>query len=797
MQKRLKLAPAFSRRFLFTFLLLLGSSSLTLYAQTKYTISGYIREQGSGELLIGVSTYLPGTSTGTASNTYGFYSLTLPAADSLTLAFSYVGYKPEIRRISLRQNLVLNINLEANASLQEVEIKASRQEKVTESVQMSNIEIPVAQIKNIPMLLGEKDVLKVLQLMPGVQKGSEGNSGVYVRGGGPDQNLIILDDATVYNASHLFGFFSLFNGDALKSVELTKGGFPARYGGRLSSVIELNMKEGNKEKVHGEGGVGLLSSRLVLEGPLKKGVSSFLISGRRTYADLLAMPFMPKDVKAGYYFYDLNTKFNYDFGRKNKLYVSGYFGQDRFYVKEKYDDGQTNTGIDWGNATGTLRWNHLFNNQLFSNASFIFSNYQFNIYSADKDKENKGFTLDYLSGIRDIGVKYDLDYLPNPQHSIRAGILSTYHRFKPSALVVQDTDIDQYRSEVEHIDVLETGVYAEDTYKPFSRMRLNGGMRLSYFAAEKKNYFRPEPRLAASYNLSEDLALKASYASMNQYVHLLSNTGIGLPTDLWVPSTSRIAPQKSRQVALGLAKDLPRQNLTLTVEGYYKKSDDIIGYKEGASFLLIDDPESVETVSWENNITTGQAWSYGAEMLLQRKFGKLSGWLGYTLSWTQLQFDSLNFGKKYYARYDRRHDISVVGIYTPNPRITLSGTWVYGTGNAVTLPQSTYDAPINQPSSAAGGGYFQNSSGVAHYGGKNAFRMAAYHRFDIGIQFHKKKSWGERTWEISLYNAYSRKNPFYYYLAEEYNPDTRKSEGKVKQISLFPILPSFSYSFKF
>ncbi|MGV3502946.1 MAG: TonB-dependent receptor [Adhaeribacter sp.] len=781
-----------------TFLLCcLLSLALNLQAQTRYTISGYVREQGSGESLIGVSVFLPGTSTGTASNTYGFYSLTLPAADSVTLVFSYVGYKPEVRRLRLRQSHELNVDLQANATLQEVEVVASRHEKVTETPQMSHIEVPIAQIKNIPALLGEKDVLKVLQLMPGVQKGSEGNSGVYVRGGGPDQNLIILDDATVYNAAHLFGFFSLFNGDALKSVELTKGGFPARYGGRLSSVIELNMKDGNKEEVHGEGGIGLLSSRLMVEGPLKKGVSSFLVSGRRTYLDLLIQPLMPKEAKGGYYFYDFNTKVNYDFGRKNKLYLSGYFGRDRFYVKEKYDGGSTVTGIHWGNATGTLRWNHLFHNQLFGNASFVFSNYEFNITSEEKNRDDDAFSLDYLSDIRDIGLKYDLDYLPNAQHAIRAGIQSTYHRFRPSALVVKDASVDQFRSEINNIDVVETGLYAEDTWRPWQRLRLNAGLRLTLLAAEKKTYFRPEPRLSASLNLRDDLALKASYASMNQYVHLLSNTGIGLPTDLWVPSTKRIAPQQSRQVALGLAKDLPRHDLTLTVEGYYKKSDHIIGYKEGASFLMIEDPNATETVSWEDNVTSGQAWSYGGEVLLQRKIGRFSGWLGYTLSWTQLQFDSLNFGEKFYARYDRRHDISVVGIYTPNERITLSGTWVYGTGNAITLPQATYDAPSNTPSQANRYTHWGYRS-VSGYGPKNDFRMAAYHRFDIGIQFHKKKRWGERTWEISLYNAYNRKNPFYYYLTQEQgnNPDSN-GEGKIKQISLFPVLPAASYSFKF
>ncbi len=663
---------------------------------------------------------------------------------------------------------------------------------------MSTVEIPVGQIKNIPALLGEKDVLKVIQLMPGVQKGSEGNSGIYVRGGGPDQNLLILDDATVYNASHLFGFFSLFNGDALKSVELTKGGFPARYGGRLSSVIELNMKEGNKEEVHGEGGIGLIASRLMVEGPLKKGVSSFLVSGRRTYADLIIRPFMPKDAKGGYYFYDLNTKVNYDFGRKNKLYLSGYFGQDRFSVKEIYDDGDySRTGINWGNATGTLRWNHLFNNQLFANTSVIFSNYQFNIYAQEKDRDNGDYTLDYLSGIRDIGVKYDLDFLPNPQHAIRAGLQSTYHRFRPSALVVKDADIEQNVSEIENIDVVETGIYAEDTWHPVPKLRINGGFRLTHFVAKNKTYLRPEPRLSGSYQIYPNLAVKASYARMNQFVHLLSNTGIGLPTDLWVPSTRRIAPQQSQQVALGLAKDLPKHDLTLSIEGYYKKSDNIIGYKEGASFLLIDDPETAETVSWENNITAGQGWSYGAEFLLQRKFGRLSGWIGYTLSWTQLQFDSLNFGKKYYARYDRRHDLSVVGIYQISERVTMSGTWVYGTGNAITMPQSEYEVPLNQPSEYP----FQYQSyfgqTVTHYGDKNAVRMGAYHRLDVGFQFHKKKSWGERTWEISFYNMYNRKNPFFYYLNTEYQDNSQQSETKIKQLSLFPIIPAVTYNFKF
>ncbi len=776
-------------------------SLLPSFSQTpvrKHTISGYVREKGSGELLINVTVYLPQLKTGTVTNTYGFYSLTLPA-DSVELVFRCVGYQSEARKLLLSQDTELNISLASGViSLNEVTVMGKSRPKVSESPQMSVVEIPIQQIKEIPALLGEKDVLKVLQLMPGVQKGSEGNSGLYVRGGGPDQNLIILDDATVYNAYHLFGFFSLFNGDALKSVELTKGGFPARYGGRLSSVVDMNMKEGNKEAFHGEAGIGLISSRLTLEAPLVKGKSSFLISGRRTYIDALLYPFLPKDEKFGYNFYDLTTKVNYDFGRNNKLYLSGYFGRDKFFGRTEDKDQKSETGIGWGNATGTLRWNHLFNNRLFANTSLIFSNYRFRIYALDEDKDSK-YELEYKSGIRDFAFKYDLDYLPNPQHTIRAGLQTTFHRFTPSALVIKDSDINQFDSKIKTINALESGLYMEDIYQPNSRLTINAGFRLSHFLNAGKNYLNPEPRLTGAYKLREDLALKASFATMNQYIHLLSNTGIGLPTDLWVPSTGRIVPQQSNQVALGIAKDFTERNLALTVEGYYKKSRNVIGYKEGASFLLIDDPNSADQVSWEDNITRGQGWSYGVEVLLQRKVGKFSGWLGYTLSWTQLQFDELNFGRKYYARYDRRHDISLVGIYHLSEKITLSGTWVYGTGNAITLPLAEYQASNHYPGKpnpvSNNGGYFYTRN-ANDYGAKNDFRMAPYHRLDLGIQFHKKKSWGERTWELSLYNTYNRKNPYFYYAGSE-DAGNGTSRNVLKQITIFPVIPSFSYSVKF
>lgn len=782
----------------------------TVNGQTieRYTISGYVREAVSGESLIGVNIYLSDHKTGTTTNTYGFYSITLPEADTVELIVSYVGFTPKIVKTALHNDVEMNIELKPGLVLNEVTITADKQEKQSESVKMSTVQLQAAQIKNVPSLLGEKDVLKVLQLMPGVQKGSEGSSGIYVRGGGPDQNLIILDDAIVYNASHLFGFFSLFNGDALKSVELTKGGFPARYGGRLSSVLEMNMKEGNKEEWHSEGGIGLISSRLTVEGPLKKGKSSILLSGRRTYADIILRPLLAafNTDNVGYYFYDFNAKVNYDFGRKNKLYLSGYFGNDKFYVKNNSDQVKESIGFRWGNATGTLRWNHLFTNKLFANTSLIFSNYTFGIY--DKYKylaEGKDYYAEYYSGIRDFSLKYDLDYIPNTRHWIKAGAISNYHRFKPHAFIELDVQKHINTRDIRYTDGIESGLYIEDTWQPLQVLKLNGGLRFSHFLASKKQYSFLEPRLSIAWRLKNDFAVKGSYASMNQYIHMISGTGISLPTDLWVPTTDRVKPQQSRQVALGIVKDTRNPELSLSIEGYYKTMENVIGYKEGASFLDLDDANSGVSINWEDNVTAGRSWSYGMEVLLQKKEGRFNGWIGYTLSWTQMQFDSLNFGKKYYARYDRRHDISIVGTYKLSDRITLSGTWVYGTGNAVTLPMSEYiSSEHHVTKNPRYHHYFYRDQlldygdrVIKDFGEKNNFRMKAYHRLDIGIQFHKKKKWGERTWEISVYNIYNRKNPFYYYTDYKVDIKAGKEYGFLKQVSLFPIIPSFTYSFKF
>lgn len=776
--------------FIFVAFLLLNLPFLIIAQGSRFSLSGFIYEKGSRETLPGVNIYFPEQKSGTSSNNYGFYSITLPQG-KYQVVYSSVGYKPQAFEVVLDNHTTLDIFLEPVIELSGVEIIGERVPAISETPLMSVIDLPVRQIQHIPALLGEKDVLKVIQLMPGVQKGTEGTSGFYVRGGGADQNLIILDDAVVYNASHLFGFFSLFNGDALKSVQLTKGGFPARFGGRLSSVLEMTMKDGNQERFGGEAGIGLISSRLMLEGPIIREKSSFVVSGRRTYLDVLARPFMPSDEKAGYFFYDLNAKVNYTLDSKNRLYLSAYAGRDKFYAKFKDYYSTNDAGLYWENATATLRWNHLFNNRLFANTSLIYSQYRLNIYMKEK-YSNNWYELSYGSGIRDFSLKYDIHYSPHPSHTIRAGLLSTYHRFTPSAIVLRDDYQHQYSRKVKAIDVVESGLYVEDEIRVGTKVRANAGIRLSHFIDKNKSYLNPEPRLSVSYLLPKNMALKASYATMNQYVHLLSSTGLGLPTDLWVPSTSNVPPQTSRQVALGLVKDLKEHNLEFSIEGYYKKSDNTLGYREGASFLLIDDPTGAEEINWEANVTSGQAWSYGVEVLLQRKTGRLTGWIGYTLSWAELQFDDVNFGKRYFARYDRRHDISIVGVYEITEKIVLSATWVYGTGNAITLPIGEYWAyPHNMdPVNDYGIGWWWEI--VNDYGGINSFRMAPYHRMDIGIQFIKQHASYRRIWEVGAYNFYNRRNPFFYYIGYD-NADTRV----LKQISIFPIIPSVSFTIKF
>ncbi|WP_024482457.1 TonB-dependent receptor [Cellulophaga baltica] len=774
----------------------------TPHQAEKYTVSGYIKEQGSGENLFGVSVYIPELKVGTITNEYGFFSFTAPKGKH-SVVFSYIGFTSQVKEIDLNADLEVFVNLIASSeALSEVVVIADQHVKESKVTQMSAVRLNPMDVQDLPALLGEKDVLKTLQLLPGIQGGSEGSSGFHVRGGTPDQNLIILDDAVVYNSNHLFGFFSVFNGDAVKSVEAFKGGFPARYGGRLSSVINIGMKDGNKEKLSGNINIGLISSSVVLEGPINKGKTSFIMSGRRTYADLIVQPFLDKDENGGYFFTDLNFKIHHIFSSKDKLYWSNYYGKDKFYSRYLDATAKEKTNLAWGNITSTLRWNHQFSNKLFANTSLIFSNYEFKIDIDNKDLKIDEYDDNYLfntsSGIDDYSIKTDFDYYPNNKHSVKFGAIATRHNFTPQRVVIKDPYSGSI-NKTQELNSFEGAVYLEDDWKVTDKLNFSPGFRASYFNYKAENYLNFEPRLALSYNLRPDLAFKASYSKMNQYIHLLSSSGIGLPTDLWVSSTDNVRPQSSEQYAIGIAKDFQEKDYSFSAEAYYKKLDNVISYKEGASFLALDNLESGKNINWEENITTGQGWAYGTELLFRKQSGPLTGWLGYTLSWSERQFDELNLGKKFFDRYDRRHDISLVGIYKPSEKITVSGTWVLSTGNNYTLPNlqrlnNLGNFPINTNYS-----YYKGSEEFSS--GRNNFRGETTHRLDLGIQFHKKKKNNKvRTWGISLYNAYSRQNPFIYTLDDkyyDYNDPNATIEKELTRTSVLMLIPSINYNLKF
>ncbi|MEO9475158.1 MAG: TonB-dependent receptor [Cyclobacteriaceae bacterium] len=788
-----------------TFLLLLAS--FCTKAQ-NFTLNGYVRDSETGENLIGATLIDQNSSKGTISNTFGFYSLTLPTG-LLSLKVTYVGYAPQELIVDLTENQQLNVNLIPGSTLEEVVVTAD--ENIEQSPQMSAIDVPVAQIKALPVLMGESDILKTIQLLPGVQSGTEGSSGVYVRGGGADQNLIIFDGVPVYNVSHLFGFFSVFNSDAINRVNVVKGGFPARYGGRLSSVIDISMKEGNNQEFKGEGSIGLISSKLTLEGPVGKDKkTSFILSGRRTYIDLLTRPIIHAasngENKGGYYFYDFNAKINHKLSEKDRLYLSFYNGRDKGFSKYKSDyryrleDGTETTaynigdaGIGWGNNIAALRWNHVFTPKLFANVTSTFSKYEFKVFGGsesiypedDKTIHNKEY-VEYVSGIRDWSAKIDFDYLPSPRHSVKTGLALTYHKFNPGILGY-DTNVEGENDTIigaTQTRSLELASYIEDDFSLSNNLRVNAGLHYSGFLVNNKYYNSLQPRFSVRYLLSKNLSLKASYATMTQYVHLLTNGSIGLPTDLWVPATDKIAPQRSWQAAIGVARTFNRYEMS--VEGYYKEMNNQITYDEGASYYD-------QSADWQEKVVVGQGNSYGLEFLLQKKTGRFSGWVGYTLSKTNRQYDDLNFGKWFPYKFDRRHDISIVSVFDVNERFSISGTWVFGTGNAVTIPQSVYRShDENDPGPQAYDYYYDYpGSNVEYFDSRNNYRMRNYHRLDLGLTWTKEKKWGTRSWSLGAYNVYNRLNPFYMDVQET------RTGRKLVQYSLFPVLPYFKYSFKF
>ncbi len=769
-------------RAFFLFFLL---SPAVFFAQERFTVSGIVKDARNGELMIGASILVKDQpSLGTVSNDYGFFSLTLPSG-RYVITISSLGYQSQDQSVVLDKNRTLSAALtEASTSIQEVVVQGEKANRNIVGTETSVNRLEVKDLKNIPVLFGEKDILKTIQLLPGVKSAGEGNAGFYVRGGGIDQNLILLDEATVYNASHLLGFFSVFNSDAIKEVNLIKGGMPAQYGGRLSSVLDIKMNDGNNQNYTATGGLGLISSRLTVEGPIEKDKSSFVVSGRRTYADLFLK--LSKDSainKNTLYFYDLNAKANYTLNDKNRFYLSGYFGRDVLGFGTAF-------GIDWGNTTATLRWNHVFNNQFFSNTSLIYNDYKYNI-----NISQTGIALNIHSAIRDYNLKEDMEYYLHNQ-TLRFGVNSVYHNFVPGTVSRVTDSITKDTSLLRKYG-WENAVYFSDEFSISKRLKANIGLRYSIFSLLGggefytynkdgsvldsafygagnivKTYSGFEPRLALNYVIDAADAVKFSYARTRQYIFLLSNTTSTSPTDLWVPVSNNIKPQQADQYDIGYYKNLKDNIYEASVEIYYKTLDNQIDYRNGAQLRFNQNVES--------ELIYGSGKSYGVEFFVKKRKGRLNGWVGYTLSRTERQFDEVNGGKPFPARQDETHDLSIVGIYDLSKKWNFSATFVYNTGNAVTFPS---------------GRYLIDNHAVGYYTERNGYRLPPYHRLDIGFNYTAMKTAKrESTWNFSVYNAYNHKNA--YTITFRPNPDN-PIQTQAVETSLFGIIPSVTWNFKF
>ena len=763
----------------------------------KYTISGYVKDASSKEHLIGASIYDTISVNGAVTNAYGYYSLTL-AEGKISLQYSYAGYATEGLDLFLSKDTVINIELNKSSVLSEVSVTAKMSDIGVKGSQMSAIEIPIEQIKAVPALFGEVDLVKALQLLPGVQSGTEGTAGFYVRGGGPDENLVLLDEIPVYNINHAMGIFSIFNADAVKNVVLYKGSFPARYGERLSSVVDIRTKDGDMQKYHGNFSIGLISAKLNVEGPIIKDKTSFSLSARRSYFDIftsaIARIATEGEGYAGYYFYDVNAKLNHKFSDEDRLYLSFYLGNDGIYMGQtlEQDDefDKLKGSLKWGNLIASLRWNHIINSKLFMNTTAAFSRYRFRIGVANsgKNQDETGELKDYKnsialnSGIMDFSVKTDFDYSISPKNTMKFGVGYTLHKFSPEVLTSQmiDLDIDelqQYKDPRNSLWGNELSAYAEDNVALADWLKVNGGLRYSAFLVQKRFYNSLQPRLSMRFLVSDDWSLKAGYSYMSQYIHLLSNSTLFMPTDLWVPATRRVVPLNTHQVTAGVFYNL-NKILDFSVEGYYKTMNNVIEYKDGSNYFLSSE-------GWEDKVCVGRGWSYGVEFFVQKTVGKVTGWLGYTWSKSTRLFDregqQINFGRPFPAKFDRRHDFKITAAYKISDRIDLSASWLFQTGNATTLALHDY-TNIE--------GYTEE-----HIESRNNYRLPAYHRLDLGINFNKKKKHGIRTWNISFYNLYYSQNPFMLFTSVEYN-QYGESHNTLKQLSLFPIIPSVSYSYR-
>lgn len=773
------------------------------------TVSGTVSDSLTGETLIGATILDVESGKGTVSNAHGRFTLTL-RGDSAELRVSYIGYASQTHRLSLAGNRQLNVRLQPSVELDEVTVTADRMVSAKMS-QMSAVEVPVEQIKLVPVIFGETDVLKAIQLLPGVQSGTEGMSGIYVRGGGPDQNLFLLDGVPLYNVNHLVGFFSAFNSDAIKNVTLYKGSFPCQFSGRISSVLDITTNNGNDKEWHGGASVGIMAAKVSVEGPIVKERTTLSLSLRRTYGDLLLMPlFMAASssveggtLSAGYYFYDLNGKVTHRFNDRSRLYATWYSGDDAAHMgiteeNDPLDRTKIRLGYNWGNLAAALRWNYELTPQLFMNITGSVTRYrqllelgETNEYMSMGEWRDNEVKMDMRSGIRDFSLRTDFDYAPSPEHAVKFGALLTNHHFTPQvqgAYMRNDnvTPVDTTFGEAT-IDAQEFSLYGGDDWSVTEALKVNAGLVLSGFTVEGRFYPSVQPRLSARFLFTDDLSVKAGYSYMTQYMHLLSTSNVSLPTDLWVPVTARIVPMTSHQVAAGVFYNL-KNIVDISVEGYYKWMNNLLEYKPGSTFLG-------SSVGWQDMVCVGRGWAYGLEFLAQKSVGQITGWLGYTWSRTMRQFDTpgeeLNDGRPFPAKYDRIHDISITLQYKPNDRFDAGLTWVYSTGNTATLAMHRIeDERSNSWWSGGSLGYVES---------RNNFRMPSYHRMDVSVNFHKRLKHGTRTWNISVYNLYNRQNPFLVYpkTVERTEDGGTTYSTVLMQRSLFPILPSVSYIYKF
>ncbi|MFC5270881.1 TonB-dependent receptor [Adhaeribacter terreus] len=751
-------------------LLLINGSVL---AQKTAVLRGTIRDATTHETLPGVSVYVPELQTGAITNAEGKYELKI-SGEKVRVVCALIGFQKVEKEVTLTGNTELNIALQQDANtLQEVEISAKKNELRDQVFmpQMSTLKISPQQIKHLPSMGGEVDIIKVAQLMPGVKRGGEGQTGMYVRGGGVDQNLILLDDAPVYNVGHLFGFFSVFNNDALQDVSLIKGSFPAQYGGRISSVLDIKTQNGDAEKIKAEGGIGLLSSRVTVQGPIQKDKFTFLVSARRSYLDkVLGVA----GLKIPYYFYDTNLKLHYKLSDKDKISFSSYYGND--VLSEPKPGNGEDLGMDFGftlgNFTNTLRWQHQYSDKLFSSLTLLHTRFRYQVNG--RFEQNSLFIGSY---IEDLGLKLDYDYYHNSRNQLRYGLSVTNHRFRPNIVATQGEISDYVKShEGRKLNPQEMAAYAQNEFKATSRLTLNYGLRASGLLTSGKTYAGLEPRASAVLQLTENSSLKAGYSRMFQYLHLVSNSSLMLPTDLWYPVTKHVKPQYADQVALGYNHHFPKRNTLLSAEIYYKKLYRLMEYKEGAQLMLND--------NYETELLRGNGQAYGAELFLHKTEGRFNGWIGYSLSWATRQFDGLNNGKTFYAKYDRRHDISIVTNYDISKRLSISAVWVYGTGQRLTGRLGQYFTP--KPS-------YSGVDVLPVYTDRNALKFSPSHRLDLNLVLKNKphKKW-QSEWCFGAYNVYNQTQP--YRVKVE---DNGKGGYKYSQVGLFGFIPAVAYNFKF